>query len=218
MKNPIVHLANLRSARRPRGNRGAILLEVLLAAGLLGVVIACLLTAFQGARRVERELRSGLGELGETQRLVELLRDDLRIAEALALTGAQGSRLVVYPERDDLETYFAYETDPVQVELSRVRFIDGEGESGLILSGRRVEFSLLSPGDLPEEAGVDSLATEPDETQEQTPIVGAPSWARTVRLRLLPASPALDDSLLVREYRIELPLSIPILTPQELSS
>ena len=132
-------------ARLP-DRRGAILLEVLIAVGLLGVVIACLLTAFQGARRVETELRAGLGSLSDVQRLVETLRGDLLRAEALAIGGEGNTRLLLFPERAATDAYLEYAPEPEVAQLRRTRVAGKEIETGRLLSGRRVEFAIVAPG------------------------------------------------------------------------
>ena len=204
---------------RAGSSSGAILLEVLLAVGLLGVVIACLLTAFQGSRRVESALRAGLGELGDTQRLLETLRADLLDAEALALGGESGAWLRLYPRRGDRENYLEYTRAVRGDELFRARVAGRGSEASLMLGGLRIEFALLEPGDAGK-AVADSLAAPPgdEDAAPPAPIVGAPRMAKTLTLRLLPPHPVPGDGTALREYRVELPLPLPVLPPQEVGS
>jgi hypothetical protein len=73
-------------------NRGVILLEILLATGLLAVVTGCLLTAFQQVRRIEEELGEGMERLEASNRLIEVLRRDLLQARLILQEGGEEQR------------------------------------------------------------------------------------------------------------------------------
>lgn len=64
-----------------------VLLEVLIAVGLLGVVASCLLTAFQQTRRADEQLRGDLGRIRQHEQLRGFLEADLMRARAVLLSG-----------------------------------------------------------------------------------------------------------------------------------
>lgn len=227
-----------RSLRKARGTRGAVLLEVLLATGLLGVVTACLLTGFQQARKIEGELKETLGELEESNRVIELLQRDLLRARVILREDAgrpRGTSLTMLLEPTEPGTADAgglslvgYHWDPAESTLVRtVELHDGPPLSVCI--GRRSPVGFEIVAERAPQSVDTGLAPQGFPPSAEDDLSHRPA-ARAVRVRILEGVHAELYSSLVggdasadvvglsgasREFVIPLPVAIPVVAPEE---
>ncbi len=204
---------------RRHGPSGAVLLEVLLAVGLLGLVAGCLLSTLHQARRIETQLRGDLEDLRATGLLNDLLTTDLRQARALQMTEPGALTIILRPAEVGLGGMreiptLDYTWDIADSVLVRTLHAPGEPPFSLSLArGGVAEFEVLGPVVAPPEAEGqgDAPAAAPGPLD---PVGGF--QAKTVLLRLHPRGPELQGT--PRELVIELPVAIPLLSEQGVRS
>jgi len=204
--------------RKNRNNSsGAILIEVLITVGLLGLVSACLLSTFQNARRVESQVLRNLEELRASERLSELLTGDLLQARAIK-AGTPGVLMIMLRPGSGADglvgiPMLEYAWDPAESALVRTVHLSGEPPfSQSLRYGSLAEFDLLSPQEISELSRQENISQAPTE-ENTTWDNSSGSWAKAVRLRCY-QNPQVDGKS-SSELLIELPIRIPILIDSE---
>ncbi len=180
--------------------KGVILLEVLLAVGLLGLVATCLLSAFHQARRVETELRSTLAEVDAVNRIAQLLQDDLLETRALVNEETDDPRdRTINLLRSGDGSRVRYQWDASDETFRRVVEVGDESALQLDLWRKEsVAIEILSafPGE-----EIDSVATALGPVAAALRVQMVPTSDGTVAW---PATPT-------REFLVALPVRIPVL-------
>lgn len=202
--------------------RGTVLLEILLAIGLLGVVTACLLTTFQRARQVKSHLTQDLQWLNDTSRMLEFLQRDLRQARGLLpedLDQRPGSAITmemnVGNSADtagfDQGARVRYSWDHAREAL--VRTVSESGSvptSATLLRWGQPSFEALVSADAAYDSGSDSMDADPALMQPGQNI-------RAIRIRFSETAgdAALEPGAPEQAYTIYLPLPLRVLSAED---